>query len=418
MKKSILSLLLVLSISFILHGQEEEIEDHSYKPLKVSLNESGSKYIRFLMWHQIWAEDQNLDDNVSRMTMRIRRSRFIVFSQISPRFMILTHFGLNTLTSGNMDPIGDGRSSNAPQLFLHAAWNEFKVSSDESLYIGTGLHYWNGLSRLTSQSTLNFMTLDNYRLAWSQLGLSDQFARHVGVYAKGKIGKLRYTIAANDPISNALGSDDEVNLSEGSVTYSGKRIFGKDAGLILTGYLDFQFRDQESNKLPYRVGTYLGEKEVLNVGFGFFNHSNGAVLIENQEPIGQDVTHFSADVFYDAPLGNGAINAYGSFYSFDYGPKYTLGSTYGTGNALYSHLGYLLPFQSKKGYRFMPYVAYCYHDFDAFENAGQKFHIGANWFINGHHAKITAEFTSTLQNYTGTKPDRVNGLVIQTQIFL
>ncbi len=27
--------------------------DHSYKPLKVEFNEEGSKYLRFLMWHQL-----------------------------------------------------------------------------------------------------------------------------------------------------------------------------------------------------------------------------------------------------------------------------------------------------------------------------------------------------------------------------
>ena len=30
-------------------------EDHSYKPLTLKLNDSGSKYVRFIMWHQVWA---------------------------------------------------------------------------------------------------------------------------------------------------------------------------------------------------------------------------------------------------------------------------------------------------------------------------------------------------------------------------
>ena len=29
--------------------------DHSYKPLTLKLNEDGSKYVRLIMWHQMWA---------------------------------------------------------------------------------------------------------------------------------------------------------------------------------------------------------------------------------------------------------------------------------------------------------------------------------------------------------------------------
>ena len=28
--------------------------DHSYKPLTLKLNEDGSKYLRIIMWHQMW----------------------------------------------------------------------------------------------------------------------------------------------------------------------------------------------------------------------------------------------------------------------------------------------------------------------------------------------------------------------------
>lgn len=401
----------------MLLAQEEP--DNSYKPLTLKLNESGSKYLRFITWHQIWAEDNNLSDDASGFSMRVRRSRFLTYAQITPRFLILTHIGLNTLRSDNMDPIGDGRASDAPQLFLHAAWNEFKVSEDNSLFIGAGLHYWNGLSRMTSSSTLNFMTQDNYRQAWAQLGLSDQFARHLGVYAKGQIGKFQYILAANDPISNALGSADLADLAEGSVTYSGRRILGNDAGLALTGYFEVQLGDQESKKLPYRVGSYLGKKKVFNIGAGFFSHQNGTVRVENGQAIGMNVNHFSADVFYDAPTANGgALNAYGAVYSFDYGDNYNLGTTYGTGNSFYAQFGYLLPAKVKGHQRLMPYIAYSSRDFEAFENAGNRLQIGANWFINGHNAKITLEYTSTQVNYTGAQPDRVNGLIIQTHIFL
>ena len=407
-------------ISLIAFGQDQDPQevDHSYKPLTVKLDESGNKYIRFITWHQIWAEDGNLNNDVDDqgLTMRIRRSRLLAYAQISPRFLILTHFGLNTLNSRNMDPIGDARANNTSQLFLHAAWTEFKVSSGDELYLGAGLHYWNGLSRFTSASTLNFMTLDNYRQAWASLGLSDQFARHIGVYAKGKIGKLRYTLAVNDPIFNALGSSD--TPAQGAITYSGRRLLGDDAGLLTAAYVDYQFLDQESNKLPYRVGTYLGKKRVFNIGAGFINHGNGTAVLENNGTVtGSDVSHFALDAYYDAPAGDGAINAYAVYYNFDYGDNYALGTTYGTGSSVYGQFGYLFPEFTDRG-RLMPYIAYSTRDFEAFENAGNTFQFGANWFINGHHAKITLEYASTLVNHTGPEPDRVNRFTLQTHIFL
>jgi len=416
--------LLVMGSFLSLWAQERDsilVDSPSeYKPLVLKVSKDGSRYIRFILWNQIWLEDQNLRNDPG-FSLRIRRSRFLAYAQLSPRFLVLTHFGINNLTSESMDPLGNGlnedQTSNGPQLFLHAAWTEFKVSNNDALYIGAGLHYWNGLSRMSSASTLNFMTLDNYRQAWAQLGLSDQFARHLGVYAKGSMGRIKYSLAINDPIKYALGSDDRENLAEGSVSYSGRRILEDEARTVITGYLEYQFLDKESNKLPYRVGTYLGSKRVFNIGGGFFNHKNGTVTITNGETIGNDVTHFSIDSYYDAPLGRGGINAYLALYNFNYGKNYHLSTTYGSGHSFYGHFGYLLPVKLRKG-RFMPYVAYSSRNFEAYENPGNLLQFGANWFINGHNAKISLEYRSTLLNYDTEKPNRINGLIVQTHIYL
>ena len=426
MRKELFVILLLFCSAYVVKAQEDigqAEEDHSYKPLLVKLSDDGKKYIRFITWHQIFVEDNDLGNSDQGFTMRLRRSRFLGFAQISSRFMIFTHFGINNMNSGNMNPTGNREGfSNTPQLFMHDAYGEVRVSEGDQLYIGGGLHYWNGISRMTSASTLNLMTLDSYRQGWATLGLSDQFARHLGIYAKGVLGKLRYTLSVNDPMVNSLDApsfETFEDIPEGESAYLGRRFLGKDAGLSVQGYFDYQFFDQESNKLPFRVGTYFGKKKIFNVGAGFFNHANGTVLREagNPNPVGQDVNHFAVDAFYDAPLGEGAINALAAFYNFDYGDDYALGQTYGTGTSYYAHVGYLFPKFSERG-RFMPYVTYSSRNFDAFEEPGNTFQVGANWFLNGHHAKFTLEYTSVLNNHTGDAPDRRNGLVFQTHIFL
>jgi len=196
----------LLTFSGVALAQETEKPkvDHSYKPLTLKLNDTGSKYIRFIMWHQIWLTTNNLDADNSKLqlTPSMRRSRFLAFAQISPRFLILTHFGLNSLSPNNLTSLGS--NGDAPQIFLHDAWGELKLN--KSLYIGGGLHYWKGLTRISNQSTLNFMTLDQSRpfIGWHSLGVTDQFARHLGIYAKGAIGKFDYRIALNSPLRNNI----------------------------------------------------------------------------------------------------------------------------------------------------------------------------------------------------------------------
>ncbi|KPQ06086.1 MAG: short chain amide porin, partial [Algoriphagus marincola HL-49] len=34
---------------------DQDFVDHTYKPLTLKLNDDGSKYIRFLLWNQMWA---------------------------------------------------------------------------------------------------------------------------------------------------------------------------------------------------------------------------------------------------------------------------------------------------------------------------------------------------------------------------
>ena len=65
------------------------------------------------------------------------------------------------------------------------------LSSQGNLHVGGGLHYWNGVSRLSSNSTLNFYD-NGMRLFfnWFNIEVTDQFARQFGVYAKGQIRKI------------------------------------------------------------------------------------------------------------------------------------------------------------------------------------------------------------------------------------
>jgi hypothetical protein len=387
--------LLLIAVSMQAQIIEDDI-DHSYKPLTLKLDDSGHKYIRFIVWHQHWTVTNNLavEDANLQLTHLARRSRFLAFAQVSPRFLILTHFGLNNLTPGNMTSLGN--NGDAPQLFLHDAWTEFKVSNDNSFFIGGGLHYWKGLTRLSNQSTLNFMTLDNPRpfVHWHSLGVTDQFARHLGLYAKGVIGKFDYRIALNNPGRNAsaglpLNNGTSYGSNSSSVAYTGVSTPDRDGNTtgnnIIEGYFRYNFMDSESVKLPYAVGSYLGTKKIFALGAGFFAHPNGMFNEATGEH--ENVTHFAVDAFLDMPVTDGdCLNAYASFMSFNYGDNY-VARWAGTGNVLYGHVGYKLP-----NSRFMPYIAAQTGNYGGFDENTSALDIGLNYFLNGHSAKLTLEY--------------------------
>ncbi len=404
MKKAVLFLMIIL---YCFDAFSQGSPDYG-GGMKFNLNEEGSKYMRVIAWGQMWGQyNDNLPEDQKAIEFSTRRARILTYAQITPKFLVLTHFGLNSLNADNMSPTGKGESS---QLFFHDFWVQYSVGKNH--VIGSGLHYWNGISRLNSQGTLNFMTLDNNRQSWSTLGLSDQFARHQGVYAKGTFGKFQYRVSINESITNSL---DSRNTGENINTtiYAGRKVLGsKKSGMNYAGYFEYGFLDAESNFLPYRVGSYLGTKKVFNVGAGFFLHPNGSVYHDGTVNIGEDVSIFAVDAFYDAPVGDkkGAITAYATYQSNNYGKNY-LFNAYGTGSFVYGHVGYM--FHSEKLTKIQPYLSCATNRYEAVEDNRNVFGIGTNLYLNGHNSKLTLEYKNETfgENKTGT-------ITLQAMVYL
>ena len=376
--------------------------------MKFNLNEEGSKYMRVIAWGQMWGQyNDNLPEDKKAIEFSTRRARILTYAQITPKFLVLTHFGLNSLNADNMSPTGKGESS---QLFFHDFWVQYSLGKNHA--IGSGLHYWNGISRLNSQGTLNFLTLDNNRQSWSTLGLSDQFARHQGVYAKGSLGKFQYRVSINESMTNSL--DTRVTADNVNTTiYAGRRVLGsKESGMNYAGYFEYGFLDAESNFLPFRVGSYLGTKKVFNIGAGFFLHPKGSVYNDGTTNIGEDVSIFAVDAFYDAPLGDkkGAITAYATYQNNNYGTNY-LFNAYGTGSFIYGHTGYM--FHSEKLTKVQPYLSYATNSYDAVDDNRNVFGVGTNLYLNGHNSKLTLEYKNEKfgESKTGT-------ITLQAMVYL
>lgn len=399
-------LLLIAIVSTTLVAFPQGSSDYN-GGLKIKFDEQGNKYLRFIIWAQAHAAMTHQNDQ-TRVDFLLRRARFLAYSQLGDKFMILTHFGLNTLNTSEMAPTG---KSNGPQLFLHGMWVQYKVKGNH--HIGAGLHYFNGISRLNNQSTLNMMTLDNNRSSWATLGLSDQFARHMGIFAKGAVKAFQYQVAINQVIYNGLDTRDPDAALNTSI-YGGARLLsGQKADFNYAGYFKVDLFDKESNFLPYKVGTYLGSKKVLSIGGGFFIHPNAIVrrtaLGEKLEKQGTYIV--AVDVFYDAPIGDrSALTAYAVYQYNNYGDNYYF-SAYGSGHMTYAHLGFLLPFQG--AVRLQPYASYAFLTYDANVDNRHVPGVGINALLNAHHSKLTLEYQPTLQGDA-----KVHRLTLQAQIYL
>lgn len=412
MKKTIVFLSLLL---FAAIGYSQGSSEYG-GGLKVNINQDGSNYFRIITWAQFWAQhnpDKPLDANGQEqedLTFSIRRARLLLYAQLNKEFLIVTHIGLNSLNADNMSPTG---TKDNAQFFLHDAYVQYNLEKNHAL--GGGIHYWNGISRLNNSSTLNMMTLDNQRQTWATLGLSDQFGRSMGIFAKGSLGKLQYRVSVNDALTNNFEAA-LTPVNGGSAIYAGKRLLGsKEAGKTYAGYFEYNFLDNESNFLPYKVGSYLGSKKVFNIGAGFYAHPNGAVSADTDGNLkGENATIFGIDAFYDAPIGKkgGALTAYALYQNQDYGQNYTYGTTYETGSMLYGHVGYLLPMKTKT--KLQPYLSYNDRKIEALDDNATQFAVGTNLFLSGHHSKLSLEYST----FKYAASDAVNVVTLQAMIYL
>ena len=435
--------------------------DGRTKKLQWSLNDDGTLYMRMLMWAQIWARSIQLnpgsevlgDDNAWYNDVALRRARLLWFGQIFPRTFVLLHIGINNQTF---------RNARKPQVFFHDAWMEFQVSRNKALYLGAGLIYWNGISRQTNASTITLMSLDGPIMNWPLIELEDQFARQLGIYAKGKFGLFDYRVAVTRPFTpfdvdtparattaNCQG-ENPGNLNC-DITPSTTGNYRYTNAWAYTGYLQFQFQDIESNVFPYTVGTYIGAKQVFNWGFGWYAHPHGAQYVTNAET-GETkavpVLIGSTDLFLDQPFGEtgsvdtGALTWYGVYQYQSFGPNNLrnvgimnpadaggcadvlgCGNSYpliGTGHSLYSELGILMPGHLGEQVKFQPYINWQGSSFQALDDWMHHVGVGLNVFVHRHNAKLTVEYRNRpIFNSDGTQRNRKgNSFIMQWHIFI
>ncbi|MBK5208437.1 MAG: porin [Flavobacteriaceae bacterium] len=389
--KSTKILFLLLFISSLSYSQSNK--------LKLNLDESGKTYIKASVRMQLWARyfETNPGTTINGESanevfdLSIRRLRMGVSAQLTPKLYVYSLFG------GNNINVTTEKDFQFKVLDLFA---EYEFAKEFSL--GMGESGWEGLSRWNVRSSASLMAIDAPLFSLLTVNKNDDVGRGLGIWAKGQIGKFEYTLALKDPVQYG------VPAKEGKIDYA----FNKPRKRT-SGYVKYEFLDNESNKSPYsgKTGTYIGEKNIFNLGAGFMHQPKMTSQLISGEEKYYDFKNWAVDLFYDAPLNKEkgtAITSYLGYYNTDFGPNYirnvgsndiTAGGTsfngsgndfpmMGTGNTLFFQLGYLLP-KAKNNSQLQPNIAIQYSDFDALDDSMIVYDLGVNCYFKGHSNKLS-----------------------------
>ncbi|MEN0068245.1 MAG: hypothetical protein AAGA48_39355 [Myxococcota bacterium] len=123
----------------------------------------------------------------------------------------------------------------------------------------------------------------------------------MGIYAKGKISNLDYRVAVNQPFVPSVSPDPKTGATQFRNTQN---------HWAVQGYVKLELADPEGNTLPFLNGTYLGKKQVVNLGVGvqWNPEATGRFVDGVEEVFAQSA--LGIDLFIDTPVGEGAFTTY------------------------------------------------------------------------------------------------------------
>lgn len=438
---SLIFILLFVNIKFTSAQLSDKLKDG----LKFYTDsKDSSHFIKLNMTSQIWARyTQNDPQTLVQGTkqdatsdLSIRRIRFVLSGQVTDRIAFFVQFGQNNLNYLSARKAG---------AFFHDITTDYAVIK-KHLSLGFGLNGWNGPSRFSNISTSSILVLDppNYQEVTNDT--YDQFVRRLGVYAKGKLGKLDYRISAAKPfvIQTASGIDG-INRNSTFSTLPPNNVY--------QGYFMYQFLDQESNFGPSTVGSYLGSKRVFNLGGGFYYQQKAMFHQSNiADTTYQDILLYAFDVFYDTPVNKDkgtAFSVYGCYSNYNYGNKFikvtgpdnpatssgnknatnfnkaAFGNAFpylGTGDIFYAQAAYKFKKNLLGDQGTLQLYGDCqYASYVRLKGAMVVYDAGINWLIKGHNAKFTLNYQNRpffLEDANGkvSQSSRKGCVVVQYQL--
>ncbi|MGB3619583.1 MAG: hypothetical protein WBA12_15800 [Catalinimonas sp.] len=419
------------------------------RPLRFSLNESGTHYVECAALLQVWGRYNQSNPGTTlsgeplpySIDAGIRRIRGVVKAQITDRTYAYVQFGQNNLTA---------LASRQRGMFIHDAlieWALFEGQRGPTLFVGGGLGGWGGFGRLAAFSSWSNTTLDSPTFNLPTVNTVDQIMRRYEIYGRGHWRRFNYRAAVSDPFPiETAGSlfDPEIAPTARFAPRRGHKHYAT--------YWTYALADRETSRSSYFAGTYLGKKRVFNLGAGVARQQD-AVWWQGAkgDTVRDRLLTWAVDIFYDAPLDSArgtALTTYAGFYVYELGERYLRqvgvmnpaperaaqvdgredvlngpGNAFpviGTGRIWYGSLAWLAPRDLLGSHGVLqPYVDLTWAEYDALQDPMVAWNAGVNWLLRGHYMKFTLNYQHRpIYAADGTLQDHRGTVVAQTQIRL
>ncbi len=326
--------------------------------------------------------DESINDFMTR------RAYFYVKGIVNPWFSFFVHYAGDRIGQQDLDNPSVGLGSG---LALRDGWITMKLAG-EALMVQAGRMYVPFTRNYGTTSTKTLLTTD---LDWGQGGVRS------GIFYPSKVGR-----------------DDSVclwgNISGGKFQYRlmiGEGVEGSarnpDDNLRFAGRVSVSLFDPETGW--FNKGTYLGKKRVLSIGAGFDYQED--IKATSSSTTKDDYSAWTVDLFWDQPLGAGAITLEAAYIDIDHsanGVTWTYLSAGDDASIVSVKAGYLFPGKIGVG-QLQPFVHYQNFDVDN-EDDTDVYGIGLNYYIKGLANKISLDLTFVDQ-------DRESGSIQDHVIF-
>lgn len=402
--------------------------------LKIYLNSKEDQWLKFLISSQIWF--RSIDNNPGTLVngvpqeqtydAGIRRMRLIIQSQVTPFYSVFLQMGINnqSFISGGGTGTGNNGAGKKPPFFFHDAYNELALiprndfqtgkPNKNNLYLGAGLHSWNGVSRLTNASTTKMLAGDIPIFNFPAIEIADQFSRQLGIFVHGEFDRINYRFSVNKPFATNL-----------TPVVAGAAVDNNQSGkLSFSGYAFYQFFNKEITVTSFLPGNNLAAKKVFNLGAGFYSTKEGTQSQPTENVFeSHDVNVFGADLYTELPIGiknkEMGLTLYSVYYNYNFGPGYIRvvgllnpgmsdpqfkgqkafegpGNNrvlMGTGNIWFSQIGFVLP-KFSNILKVQSFFNYALKDMKALNQTGSYYDVGTNFYLYGQNTRIVTQYST------------------------
>lgn len=356
----------------------------SWAGIKMQIDEQTNLEVG--IWAQTWFQYvEDYSGNSSVKDFSIRRAYLYLKGDATEHLSFFTHLASDKVGKHGLEDPDLGLGSGV-------AWRDLWITLnlDKALMIQMGRMYVPLTRNYGTTSTKSMLTMDLPFLQGGSQG---------GIFYANKVGRDDGLTIWGNPLDGLLqyrfmiseGVEDEDDNPKDELRYVGR----VSASLL------------EPEKGWFNKGTYLGKKKVLSIGFGAESQDN--LTIGSRSP-GKDNLDWTTDVFFDHPVGGGAVTAEAAYIHMDnctqsQPSKFTALRAGDDAENWYVNAGYLLPGSIGPG-RLQPYFRYETLDVDK-KDETDFWSGGLNYYLKGHKAKITADYMYVDQDKRlGERKDR------------